>query len=300
LYIPFYYFSPMLLPDTLCIVLFTVLLFVLARFDSYRSLLHIILMNVIIGWMIYLRPNLIVLYLPVLIFIWYPATTRLDKRGIIFTLVSVALLVLMIVPWSLFLSGQNRRFVLLGTNQGINLYLGIGARSGGSYSADKESLPEKVADSFRLYEQSNSPDLYRLPQDMENWETNWKLDRLYQEIAVNAWIDRPVALSTYGFSKILHSFGFSLRDIRDLTLVLHFIASMCLSVYIWRVDRYKKWCLFFWTVFFIVVLHAFIFPENQRYKTVLFDVPAILIIVAGSLVLLQKFAKRLPYTANAV
>jgi hypothetical protein len=194
----------------------------------------------------------------------------------------------MIAPLSVFVSVHNNRFVLLGTNQGVTLYLGIGARSGGPYTPEKETLHEKVADHFHFYEQSKNPDLHRMPKGMENWEENWKLDSVYQRIVINAWINRPIVMSVYGFSKILHSFGFSLRDFRDLTLVLHFIVSMCLSIYLWKVDQHRKWCLFFWTIFLTVVLQAFIFLETQRYKTLLFDVPALLMIVAGSAVFFRN------------
>jgi len=281
MYIPFYYFSPMLLPETLCIFLFAILHLLMARFDIRHSLSLIILMSILIVLLTYLKPNLLTICFPLIIFIWHPVKIYRENKAIPYTIISLTFITLMILPWSVFLSSHNHMFVPLGTNQGLNLYLGTVPRSGGSYIPEKASLPEKVAASFHLDNQAENPDKYQKSQNEENWKRYSKMHGLYQRIAFDAWTSRPITMSIYGFSKILHSFGFSFRDFRDTILSLHFIASISLSIYLWKVDQYRRWCVFFWSIFFITALHAFIFAYDQRYKTVIFDFPALLVIVAG-------------------
>ena len=86
---------------------------------------------------------------------------------------------------------------------------------------------------------------------------------------------------SHGISKVLHCFGFSFRHLRDALFVVHFVAAMFLSVYLWRRELYREWCVFLWAVVGITALQAFVFLPNQRFKTILFDYPAILVAVLG-------------------
>jgi len=54
-------------------------------------------------------------------------------------------------------------------------------------------------------------------------------------------------------------------------------AALAASVGLWRGGR-RPWALFLWAVIAVTALQAFLFLSNQRFKVVLFDLPALLVI----------------------
>jgi hypothetical protein len=91
---------------------------------------------------------------------------------------------------------------------------------------------------------------------------------------------------SYGTAKALHAFGFSFRQARDPLVVSLLVVSLLSSVFLWRRGRHREWCIFLWVAAGVVALHAFIFFPDQQFKTVLFDFPALLVVVLGAVELL--------------
>jgi hypothetical protein len=221
------------------------------------------------------------LYLPVLVIVWYPFDRYKANNAILHTTISAVIIVGLMLPWSVFISGTNRDFLVLGTNQGISLYRGTVPLGGGLSVPKGASLPEKAAAHLALDNDLHNIDEMLGREDVENWEKYSKRHRVYQRMAIEKWTNRPIAMAVFGTSKILHSFGFSGRDLRDVIFMLHFMAALVLSFYLWNENQHREWCLFFWCVLVVTSIHGFVFAHDQRYKTVLFDVSALLIIAIG-------------------
>jgi hypothetical protein len=280
LYPPLWYFVPVLTPETLCVFVISILHLLIARYIDMRSLRTIVLISISIVILVSLRPNLLGLYLPVLVVIWYPCRYE-RKNAILHTTISAAIVIVLVLPWSVFISVANQALLPLGTNQGLSLYRGTVPLEGGVSVPKGASLPEKVAAQLGLYNDLHSIDDYLEGGDLKNWEKYSKRHRIYQRMALEKWTSRPIVMSIFGISKVLHSFGFSGRDFRDIAFMLHFMAALVFSLYLWKQKQYREWCLLFWCVLVVTSLHAFVFPHDQRYKTVLFDVSALLIIAIG-------------------
>jgi len=106
-------------------------------------------------------------------------------------------------------------------------------------------------------------------------------DKELRRLALGRWKRAPLALSINGAAKVLHSFGFSLRGIRDWAVLLHFIAAMAASTLLWRRRRRREWALLLWMCAIVVAGQAFLFLGELRFKTILFDFPALIVIVLG-------------------
>jgi hypothetical protein len=164
----------------------------------------------------------------------------------------------------------------------MNMFHGTGIMLEENDQTMKGTLPARAAASFSLYNDPETLDeTFNSTCSMKSAER----DRYFQKQALHVWTSRPFRTAVYGFTKILHSFGFSFRDVRDIVLSAHFIFSVLLSCYLWKRNRFRGWCLMLWTAAGITCLQAFVFLPNQRFKTVLFDVPAFIVIIlaAGSI-----------------
>jgi hypothetical protein len=92
------------------------------------------------------------------------------------------------------------------------------------------------------------------------------------------WSERPIAESLHGAAKVLHAFGFSLRGARDALLALFFVAAAVAAATLRKRPEARPWVVFFGLCVVTVALQAFVWLPNQRLKTVLFDLPALLIL----------------------
>ena len=61
-----------------------------------------------------------------------------------------------------------------------------------------------------------------------------------------------------------------------------YLASTIYSVFLWRNGRCRPCCVFFWAVTAVAAAQMFVYLPNQRFKTVIFDLPALLMVIVGA------------------
>jgi hypothetical membrane protein len=81
--------------------------------------------------------------------------------------------------------------------------------------------------------------------------------------------------------KVLHGFGFSLRGARDVVLAAMCLLGVIAALYAARVGVYPEWRVLFWASLLVTSVQMFVFAPTQRYKTVMFDLPGLAMIVLG-------------------
>lgn len=271
-WIPFYYFSTILKAESLSIFLFALLYLALSALSEKKTRLVLYSSPVILALLVYLKPNHVFISLPLLAFLYLKNREAVS----LFHLAGVfVLFALLLAPWTAYVSLRNDRLIPLSTTAGRNLYLGTGVAMDQHY--EKGALHFLTADRFELRSQAITDQTLAAVQSLsKSGQSDY-----YTEVAKQIWMSRPVETTTYGLAKILHGFGFSLRDVRDVVFASFFLSSIAFSVFLWTSNRHREWCVMFWGVVFVTSLQTFFFTIEQRYKVVVFDIPAMLIIITG-------------------
>jgi len=278
---PFYFFSALLYAESLSITLVFALIYFLARSLQPGSK-HVFFWAVplILALLVYLKPNHALLLPPVLLFAGLTTGRQkwLTLPGV------VAVFTLAVAPWSLFISIQNHKPILFGTTSGINLYLGTGVTPetpnenwGPQERESANQLPSRVAHSLGLRDSA----LFARMEPQLLTTTRPQQAAYYAETARKIWRQKPLDTTLYALSKILHCFGFSFRGPGDFALVLLFLSSFFFSIYLWTERIYREWSVFFWSLFAVTCLQAFLYLPDQRFKTVIFDPVALLVLALG-------------------
>lgn len=255
---PFYFYSTQLIPETLVLVLGAGLLMTLMR--SRLPLRAALLSALLVVLMVYLKPNSLLLWILVGTTLLY----RWRKNAIRPLGIGTALLVLSLLPWTLFVSKSQGKLVLLSTTQGINEYLGTLS------DPETPSLPSRAAKHLDL---TLDTDFYENTRKLPLNEQS----EVFKQAARENWRARPLATAIHGVAKILHTFGFSLRDPRDAVFLALFLVALLSSIYSWRKNQNRTLCVAFWSLTFITAIQAFWFLPNQRFKVVWTDFSALLL-----------------------
>jgi hypothetical protein len=266
----FYYFGPILMPEAMSLVTVAWLIALLLGLEeeNYRSVMAAVAL--LVATLVYLKPNHLLVVGPILIFAWWRLPTR---KWLIAATIGTGVFVASIAPWSMYVTRVRNTPMVLTTAQGTNLLLGTG-----HFSGWEESLPGRVRRALGLWERDL--DL----GSTEAWADLLENDRYYRAEAWQIWKRDPVRTSMYGMAKVLHSFGFSLRGVGDLGFVVQLVCSLS-GAGVLAVRRTGGGAhVVFLGILGIVALQAFVFLANQRFKVVLFDFPATLVMVGAGLV----------------
>lgn len=256
---PLYHFSPILIAEACSLFGLALLLYALSRPPSPR--LHFLVLPLLLAALTYLKPNHALFLVPVALFLWMRAT-----RG---AAAACALaFLLLIAPWMAFVRAQGGPFGM-STASGINLYLGSVAPPEGS---DAGTLPARYG-AWTGMPRAEARVLDRSTEEKAGAESAH-----LGGLARSAWREAPLRTAGYGFAKVLHGFGFSLRGIRDIALVALFAASLWASARLWKEGSRRAWVLLFWGFLLAAAAQMFLYLPNQRFKTVAFDLPALLML----------------------
>ena len=263
LYPPFLYFAPILYAETLTIACLALLLVVLSMLDQPNAIRVAIAGGVVIALLTYLKPNSILVILP-----RSPSSPRgsgAEDRGGPSARSSRR-------PRSCCFRGrsatvQNDQFVPLSTTSGLNLYLGTGLRSVGDTGVRR-------GERLRHGRQGTEP---RGDPGGEELENAADRDARYRSEAIDVWREQPIATAGFAAAKVLHTLGFSLRDVETwhspwsrLRPVSEWSCSPagatprvgCLPCR--NIPRRRR--------------GAFVFLPNQRFRIALHDLSAIIVI----------------------
>jgi 4-amino-4-deoxy-L-arabinose transferase-like glycosyltransferase len=281
-WLPLYSFSPLIIAEGLSLLLVGVLCLLTVRLGD-DGMVFAVLSGFCLAALVYLKPNHVLIVPPFLASSLYALRARGVGRAWLRVSAAVLVLVLLILPWSILQSSVADGFVPLSSAQGGNLYLGTGAASARAV-ASARGIHGDAAASLGLIDKERDRGVYEAAREMAPHEAS---DH-YARAAMALWRESPGRQSLYGLSKVLHAFGFSLRDARDVVVVLHLAVSLAASVVLWARRRHRSWCVFLWCTFLVVAAQAFAFLPHQRFKVVLFDVPALLAIILASGAVLER------------
>ncbi len=255
---PFYHFSPILYAEALSLFFVGVLMYALTQVNRDR-LSTIFFPALIIGILTYIRPNHLLFIVPYGGFLWvHCAGIRIDRRLTKLAL-SIVFFGMVMMPWSTWLSWQNQAIMPLSTTQGSTLYL-------------------STAEGHKLAQ----ADVYKLETDLNEK----KASEHYETLAKQSWENHPMDNLKYGIEKVLQTFGLWRRRSIDVIMGTQLMLALGFSMLLWQRRVYLPWVVFFWGAMLVTSLQSFIFHQGFRFKLILFDLPAILIIYLGAATLL--------------
>ena len=291
IWVPFYYFAPVLIAESISFFFVAVTILLLSLYQSSGKLILLIGSGIVLAILVYLKPNHILLALPVCVF------AGMASRGKwrIHALIPIALMVALILPWTVFISEKNNTFIPLSTTSGMNMVLGTGISDGEFFYTGEQdpsgegTLPAKLSRVLELRDPSFMQQLRLEAEGLSSAERN----SLYSQKALLLWRTEPMKITVFGIAKILHGFGFSLRGFRDYITAAFTLITFACSILVWRMKKYRIWCVFFWLSAAVIVVQMFGFLPNQRFKTVVFDLPGMLMIVLMSESFMNRFKKNL-------
>ena len=283
LWLPFYYFSPILYAEICSIFLFALFFLTLSNLTHEKPTFAIYTLPILLALLVYLKPNHIFLFVPLLAFLLF----KIDGLTLRHLFAVSVLFIIMLIPWTAFVSVMNDNIIPLSTTSGINLYSGTGVNTDQEDQSAMGSVSLITARKLGLRDEHIIGQTQRDIQSMTVAEKNTYLTNVAKII----WISRPIKTTLYGLGKIFHGFGFSFRDFRDVILVMLFISSIAFSIYLWASHSHREWCVFFWAILFVASLQMFIFLPNQRFVTVIFHLPAMMMIIIGVFQLFECFFK---------
>ena len=250
LWVPFHYFSTLLLAESCSLLVLSLFVGALLGEGASRTWGRSVTVAVLLALLVYLKPNHLLLLLPCAVVLLYQRPLRPAARTLAWC---AGILVALILPWSIFISREVGQFIPLSTTQGLNLYLGT-------------PLELRAGDDATILERPQ-----RNPAAVAVWsgELGARAAGIIRE--------HPQESLSHGLAKALHAFGFSLRGARDIALMIFTLLVLSGSVALWRRREHRSVCLLVWSCGLVAAAQAFFFLPNQRFKTMLFDYPALLL-----------------------
>ncbi len=293
---PFYFSCPLLYAESVSVFGVAVLVFVLSRMAKHNLVTVSICLAAVLASLVYVKPNHLLLILPLELFCW-----RLLKNRRLFAVqcaATVGLFVLLILPWSLFVSRHARMPVPLTAAQGMNLFFGTGVRPIQTEAAQK-TIMHWFAKRAGVTDERVAT---QIEETAKQFPTLGEQNKYFQSQACKIWMARPCATSLYGVGKVLHTFGFSLRGMSDRILAAFAVVAVAAAVWLGRMRAHEPWRWFFWGATFVTAIQAFVFLPHMRFKTVLFDYPALVLIVLAAAEVVRRVkastAKSPPFSSD--
>ena len=305
---PLHFYALDLTGVTFSIFLYSLLvlaLFTLSK-NVHKKNKFLLLIGIFLGLMVLAKSNNVLIFFSLFCTLWF------FNKKIIPTLqdsIKTGLVVLVVIlPWSYFISTHNNTVIFTSV---------VGPQALVSYSGlrlqPSDTLMGKVIQKYQLYDEKIYKDFRESYQTKPNPCKNKILDRLlnnsnpYKDVSFSVskpecydWRDYSVMINksshdvmeiyyqyvnnntvgfiVYGFSKIAHGFGLSLRGLVDYLSLLFFLTSFCSSFYLWRKNLYKGFVVFYWSSLASFSLNAFILMGYVRYRVIFFDLTATILI----------------------
>jgi len=304
LWFPFYYFSPMVIVESVSIF-FSSLLILIIVFSSKQNIYKTSLsVGLLLAIMTLFKSNNLVLFLPFVVYVFF-----LVEKNIFLTIkvlfVSLVTFVFFILPWSIYVSTYNNGFIpfsVLGPNA---IIYGMGQK----VLPGNKTLMDKTIKEYNIYDAKVSSvaklnvkkvletnDYADSMAEMLNLNINPYLNRDHDlakkyfslkseiggksiingnrninKIIKDEWKKKPYEYSMLGLSKVMHGFGMSFRNIVDYTIFSLFIFTLVGSFFLLWVYKYYKLVLFYYSMVFVYIFQAFLVYGDHKYRVVLFD-----------------------------
>lgn len=261
--LPTWYFSTVLTPEalTLCLVVFLTL--IISRVNMHSiSFSKMVLIGTLFALLIYLKPNNIILGLPIAVYMW----SFQNKHILKFLLVIYSTTLIILSPWFVHISNTNPGFVGLTATQGINLYIGVGMvptlgnemllNSGTNCNVDPQSNPGDILS-------------YGLNFDVEE-------STVLTKKSFEIWQERPAQQFCHAVNKILIAFGILANRSIDFTFgIFNSLAVICAALLCTKL-KFRPWASVVLATALALMIQSAIFQADRRFVITVFTPLAIL------------------------
>jgi len=257
--LPIWHFTPLILAESLTFFVTTIILLILQLFCiSKNSVIAVVSLGILLGIMIYLKPNNIII-LPLIIMLII--TIKL-KASIKFVGLLLIVLFAVLLPWFTHAEKSQGNFFTLSTSSGVNLYLGTGMESNRSSNV----VLANSASKWRVTEEFNQLDIIEPNPNL----TAQQSDDLYRKTAVDIWKKRPLQQIGFSFDKISIAFGIKSNTLFDYSFgVFNLIAILCAVFFILK-DSYRIMGFGTLIMTFLLSAQAASFQADRRFIVAVF------------------------------
>lgn len=274
IYYPFYYFTPMVSAESISLFFLAVLLFQISFIANKRlSVKNIFLIAANIAALTYFKPNHILFSIPIgiLLIIKNEFWTAKFFNSIKQPCILAFFIIILMLPWVIFVSSQNKMFVPLATTSGVDMVIGTGVPINDK-NRDTNSLTYK-------YEMKHNLVADTIFMASKNGLTSAQANAVYQKEATSIWKDRPWITFKYGLVKIAHSTGLGFRGAKDYFSFIVIIP--CLLILLFGNQfrkKYKNLVILIAILFLLFWLQCFVYFGDMRLRILMIDMPLVYIV----------------------
>jgi hypothetical protein len=260
---PTWYFSTILYAEalTLCLVVFLTLIISQVNMHSI-SISKMVLIGILFALLIYLKPNNIILGLPIAVYMW-----SIQKKHILkFLFVMYLTTLVILAPWFMHISNTNPGFVGLTSTQGINLYIGVGM-----VPTPSNEMLFNSGTNCNVDPQSN-------PGDILQYGLNFGVEesKILTRKSFEIWQERPKQQLCHAVNKILIGFGILANRPIDFTFgIFNLIAVIC-AAFLYTQLKFRPWASVVLVTALVLMIQSAIFQADRRFVITVFTPFAIL------------------------
>jgi hypothetical protein len=252
-FLPIWHFVSILIGEALIAVITTFIIYFLAKGHNRKlSRSTILCLSLCVALATYTKPNNLLLAVPIFGFLIFSKNSKAIKS--ISKIVTIILLLLL--PWFLFVNKAQPGFVGLTTYSGINSYIGTGM----ILDYDQGFL-SRSAIKWRVDPKSNPSDLVIRPDNA----TPAQMNSLYSQKANQIWKKRFCRELGFGLDKVRFAFGISSNSRFDMLIgvfnVLAFVAGLLLL----KFRDLRSWGVALLLVMVSLALQAVLFQADRRF-----------------------------------
>jgi 4-amino-4-deoxy-L-arabinose transferase-like glycosyltransferase len=320
LWLPLHVYSLNLTGETFSIFLYAIFVLLTVKYFRNREDKDLYFIGFILGLMTLTKSNHILILISLFFMLLYLYKNLTES--LISTIKTVFVVLLVIAPWSYFISTHNNATILTSVlgPQALVLYNGLKVQP-------KDTILGATIDKYHLYNEEDHKKFNSVyknrPNSCKGIVTRYLLNNKkhvreeapyvgktecydwsdyselmnssrnnVMEIYYKQWSDRPFGTIMYGFAKIAHAFGASFRGLKDYASLLLFVASFVSAFLLWKKNLYRDFVIFYWTSLMTFSINAFLLMGFIRYRVIFFDLVAVIIIgLMLSVVLFKTEAK---------
>ena len=257
LLMPSWYFSPLILAESLSYFLFVLLIIVSIKVINRRRLeiKELLIFTLLISLATYLKPNHILWVIPILFLV-----LALSKARLLATFALLALLGICLSPWLIFVNRDTSSPFILTSASGGNFYVGTGMQ----LNYDNGPLA-KAAIFWKVDPKNNSNDIIHNTSNLDIR----LLNDIYSAKALDIWMERPLRQMGFGLTKITIAFSIFTDSLLQLFLGIIFLVSLIFAIYVTMsrnfLSKSSIFCVLYLSFVLVLAFQAFVFQADRRF-----------------------------------
>jgi hypothetical protein len=283
-YLPLWFMAQKIDPDALNLMLVAITIFILDGFRRSATIKQWIVLGVIYGIQLLVRPDILV----GLVFfgIWLATIIQSKTQFLKGYALSIGIMLLCVLPWTIRNYQVFHSFVLVSSNAGFNFYMGNNPRASGEFQLDTTASTEAIADdSLRTkYFAEHTSDVER-----DSYLMRTGLTWVKTHPAEAAWLWVKKFFYHWGYRE---STGSNIMTPRWM-IVTYSMASLLLVILglygLFQIDKPAKWLLI--SLFAYSTVISTVFFVQSRHRAIKVDPYLITLSVVGITTIVSKRSK---------